>query len=301
MSGLASARRSPDARPVRTCLCLFSLVLGLAGCASFPRVLTYQRTPSPAMRGVWMEYAVLAPEDLRDDERLPLVLFLHGGGDGPDCWDRAGLGALVREGMANGSIPRAVIVIPEGDLGFWANWYDGTRRYEDWAVLELLPDAQRRYHTASCPEGCHVMGVSMGADGATRFVIHHPELFSSLTSISGPALDTDRRIAFVNDPLFSMIIPTYHVFGPPTPRSRVERDDPYLRWTSPASIGALRIFLAWGSQDRAEVRDGSMHLRAHLDEHAIPHFATEYEGRHAWVDWNAVIVQALNHQLTPAP
>jgi enterochelin esterase-like enzyme len=32
-----------------------------------------------------------------------------------------------------------------------------------------------------------------------------------------------------------------------------------------------------------------------------PHFATEYEGRHAWVDWNAVIVQALNHQLTPAP
>lgn len=278
-----------------------SILLGatLLGCASFPRVLDYRRTPSPAMRGVWMEYAVLAPEDLRDDERLPLVLFLHGGGDAPDCWDRAGLGELVRQGMRDGTIPRAVIVLPEGNLGFWANWYDGTRRYEDWAVLELLPDVARRYHTQACPEGCHAMGVSMGADGATRFVIHHPELFASLTSISGPALDTERRIAFVQDPLFSAIIPTYHVFGPPTPRSRVERDDPYLLWTSQASVGQLRIFLAWGSRDRAEVRDGSIHLRDHLVAHGIAHTAVEYDGAHAWVDWNAVIVRALGAQLAP--
>lgn len=277
------------------------LALSVLGCASFPRVMGYRRGPSDAMRGVWMEHSVLVPSDLQPTETLPLVIFLHGGGDGPDAWDRAGLSTLVSDAMAAGTIPRAVIVLPQGDLGFWANWYDGTRRYEDYVLLELLPEVAARYHTRACPEGCHVMGVSMGAEGATRFAIHHPELFASLTAISGPALDTDRRIAFVEEPLFQAIIPTYHVFGPPTPRSRVERDDPYLVWQSQASVGALAIRIAWGTQDRGEVREGSMHLRDHLVAHGIAHVATEYDGAHAWRDWNAVIVEALAAQLTSAP
>lgn len=274
-------------------------LLFLASCASFPRAFSYGRTPSPAMRGVWMEYAVLAPEDLRPDEALPLVIFLHGGGDGPDAWDRAGLGEAVRAAWSRDELPRAVIVLPEGDLGFWANWYDGTRRYEDWVLLELLPDVAARYHTRPCPEGCHVMGVSMGAEGATRFVVHHPELFATLTSISGPALDTDRRLAFLREPLFQIIIPTYHVFGPPDPRSRVERDDPFLRWRSQEDVGTTRIFLAWGSRDRGEVRDGSRAFDAHLTEHGIAHTAVEYDGEHAWRDWDAVILRALAEQLAP--
>jgi enterochelin esterase-like enzyme len=269
----------------------------LTGCASFPRAFSYERAPSAAMRGVWMEYAVLAPDDLRPDEALPLVVFLHGGGDGPDAWDRAGLGLDVRAGWASGELPRAVIVLPEGDLGFWANWYDGSRRYEDFVLREVLPALARDYHTQPCPEGCHVMGVSMGAEGAMRFAVHHPELFSTLTAISGPALDTERRLAFVDERLFQIFIPTYHVFGPPTPRSRVERDDPFLRWRSPEDVSGLRIFLAWGSRDRGEVRDGSRALHAHLSEHAIPHTSLEYEGEHAWRDWRAVIVRALREQL----
>ena len=287
--------RAADPPAVR-CLFLLIVVCSLLGCASFPRALTYRRTPSDAMRGTWMEYAVLVPEDLDGSEALPVVVFLHGGGDGPDCWDRAGLGERVLAAMADGTIPRAVVVVPEGNLGFWANWYDGTRNYEDFVLLELLPAVSRRYHTQACPEGCHVMGVSMGADGATRFLVHHPELFSSLTSISGPALDTDRRIAFASDRVFQIIIPTYHVFGPTRPRSRVERDDPYLLWRSPEDVSA-RIYLAWGTEDRGEVREGSEALHAHLTAAGIEHVAVEYEGAHAWRDWNAVILEALAVQL----
>lgn len=274
-------------------------LLALTGCAAFPRTFAYERTPSPAMRGVWMEYAVLAPDDLRPDEALPLVIFLHGGGDGPDAWDRAGLGEDVRAAWARGELPRAVIVLPQGDLGFWANWYDGTRRYEDFVLLELMPDLARAYHTRPCPEGCHLMGVSMGAEGATRWVVHHPELFSSLTSISGPALDTERRLSFLDERLFQIFVPTYHVFGPPSPRSRVERDDPYVRWRSPEDVAGLRIFLAWGSRDRGEVRDGSRALHEHLTARGIEHGAFEYDGEHAWRDWRPVILRALGEQLEP--
>lgn len=255
------------------------------------------------MRGAWMEYAVVVPDDFSDTETLPLVFFLHGGGDGADCLDRAGLATALSAAMTSGDLPRAVIVVPQGDLGFWTNWYDGSRRYEDWVLDDLRPYVERRYHTLACPDGCHVMGVSMGAEGAVRFAIHRPELFATVTSISGPALDTDRRIAFVEDRLLQAIIPTLHIFGPTEPRRRVEADDPYLRWASPGALGTTRLFLAWGSLDRDEVRTGAEAFHAHLESHGVPHTALVFEGNHAWSSWGPVIFEALRTQVggEPAP
>jgi enterochelin esterase-like enzyme len=278
-------------------VCLFSIVLSGAGCATFPRRLVYASVPSPAMRGVWMEYGLFAPGDMREDERLPLVVFLHGGGDGPDCLDRAGLGLEIDAAMRDGAIPRAIIVVPQGDLGFWANWYDGSRRYEDWVVDELMPRVAASLHTLPCPAGCHVMGVSMGAEGAVRFAVHRPGTFASITSISGPALDTERRIAFVNDPLNNIFIPTWHVFGPPRPRARIEADDPFVVWDDPEDLEGARLFLAWGDEDRAFVRTGGEALHAHLASHGIPHEQVVYDGGHGWEWWRPVILEALRAQL----
>jgi putative tributyrin esterase len=275
-------------------------LLGLAsGCDTFPRAMTYATVASPAMRGVWMEYAVYAPGDLTADERLPLVVFLHGGGDGPDCLDRAGLGTAIEAAMTRGEIPRAVIVVPEGDLGFWTNWYDGSRRYEDWVMDELVPHVARQLHTAECPGNCHLMGVSMGAEGALRIVIHRPGVFASVTAISGPALDTDRRIAFIQDPLNNIFVRTQHVFGPPHPRSRVSADDPFVVWQSEGDLHGTRLTIAWGSEDHDMVRVGSTSLHEHLVSHGIPHAHQEYEGQHGWRWWTPVILAALHDQLAP--
>ena len=273
------------------------LALVLVGCDTFPRTLAYSTVPSHAMRGVWMQYALYSPADIATDEHLPLVVFLHGGGDGPDCLDRAGLGAEIAAAMQRHEIPRAVIVVPEGDLGFWANWYDGSRRYEDWVMEELVPRVAHQFHTAACPEGCHLMGVSMGAEGALRIAIHRPTAFASVTAISGPSLDTDHRIAFINDPLMNIIVPTQHVFGPPRPRSRVEEDDPFLVWDDAASLRGVRLTIAWGSEDRDEVRTGSAALHEHLESHGVPHEHEEFEGGHGWVWWRPVILAALRDQL----
>ena len=277
---------------------LLSCALLPIGCATFPRLMTYERFSSPAMRDVWMESSVLAPVDLRSDEHLPLVLFLHGGGDGPDALDRAGISADLLEGMSDGTVTRAVIVLPEGDLGFWANWYDGSRRYEDYAVNEVMPRAARRYHTAPCPEGCHLMGVSMGAEGALRFALHRRGLWSSVTAISGPSYDTQRRLEFLADPLINVAIPTWHVFGPPGPRWRVEADDPWIVWRTTEDVGA-RLFLTWGTNDRDFVREGSERLHAHLTGRGVAHEAEAFEGGHNWVSWGAVIRGALRRQLAP--
>jgi enterochelin esterase-like enzyme len=258
--------------------------------------MTYDRFRSTAMRDVWMEVAVLAPDDLGANERLPLVVFLHGGGDGPESLDRASISADLLAGMREGTVPRAVIVAPQGDLGFWANWYDGSRRYEDFVVDEVMPRVARRYHTLPCPEGCHVMGVSMGAEGSLRFAVHRRGTWASVTAISGPSYDTQRRLDFLRDPLINIVVPTWHVFGPPEPLSRVRADDPWVVWRRTEDVGA-RLHLTWGTRDRDFVREGSERLHAHLESRGVAHTAAPFEGGHDWVSWRPVIIAALRLQL----
>ena len=275
---------------------LLLLPLALSACASFPRALSYRTVRSPALGETYATYAVLVPEGAEGP--LPVVVFLHGGGDGPDCLDRHGVAPLLVAAMREGRLPGAIVVVPQGHLGFWANWYDGSRRYEDWVLDEVMPAVARRYRTLPCPEGCHLAGVSMGAEGALRFAVHRPGAFASVSVISGPALDTDRRIAFAADPLLNIVVPTHHVFGPVTPRSRVEEDDPFVRWQRPEDLSA-RLLLAWGSRDRGAVIEGSRHLDRHLTEHGIAHEAREFDGGHGWQAWGAVLVEALGFALAP--
>ncbi|MDQ3036957.1 MAG: esterase family protein [Myxococcota bacterium] len=276
---------------------LLAMLVVLTGCASFPRRLEYTTVRSAALRDTYAEYAVFVPPGFSQDERLPLVVFLHGGGDAPDSLDRHGISGRLEEGMREGTIPRAVVVVPQGDLGFWANWYDGSRSYEDWVVDEVMPRVARRYATAPCPEGCHAIGVSMGAEGALRIAMHRPGTFASVTSISGPSMDTDRRIAFMNDRLISAFVPTLRVFGPTEPRSRVERDDPFVQWTGPEDLGGTRLFVAWATRDRDLVREGGEALHRHLEAHGIAHEHRVFEGAHDWASWAPVIEEALRVQL----
>ncbi len=152
---------------------LAAVAMVAAGCG-FERQLNYVPHRSRIMRAD-LSYSVYTPPGWTPEESLPMVLFLHGGGDDPAAWDRHGITDRINAAYAAGDFPRAVVFFPQGDNGFWMNWHDGTRRYEDWVLDELLPEVAQRYNTQACPENCHIMGVSMGAHGALRFVLHRPE------------------------------------------------------------------------------------------------------------------------------
>lgn len=251
--------------------------------------------------GVTMRYATYLPPGFRRQEKLPLVVFLHGGGDSPDSFDAHGLSRMLDDAIATGQVPRAVIVIPEGDNGMWANWYDGTRHYEDWVILELMPIAEKRFGTQPCPAGCHLMGVSMGGSGATRFFLHHRDLFASVAIISAPIFNTRQMIDFANDPLFRIVIPFHRIFGPGKPLTLVEKDDPYLQLTNEGDLTGTKLFLAWGTNDRDMLRPLNEKFRIHLMEHEIPYAYEVFDGNHRWKSWNPVILRILKAQLDPTP
>lgn len=268
----------------------------LAGCGQQRERLDYVPVTSQAMNGARLSYAAYTPPGFSPDEELPLVLFLHGGGDEPQNFEQYGVAERLDAAIEEGRLPRVVVVLPQGDNGFWINWWDGTRRYEDWLLMELLPDVQREYHTKRCPEDCHVMGVSMGGAGTLRFALRHHEHFATATVLSGPIFDTKRMLEFVDSRLYALFIPTHRVFGPPRAPADVAQDDPFLVWQEPEDLH-VRLFLGWAEGDRAGIKASNEALHEHLEEAGVPHHAEEFEGDHKWVSWGPVIERAIAMQV----
>ena len=248
------------------------------------------------MNGAHLSYAVYTPPGFSAEEHLPLVVFLHGGGDDPQNFEQYGVAARLDEAIAAGRIPRVVVALPQGDNGFWINWWDGSRRYEDWILDELMPEVRRDYHTRACPDGCHIMGVSMGGAGTLRFALHYPETFASATVLSGPIFDAKRMVEFVDDRLFAIFIPTHRIFGPPRPLAEVADEDPFQVWSEPSDL-RVRLFLGWAEGDREGIKESNEKLHEHLEEAGIPHHAEEFEGDHKWVSWGPVIERAIAMQV----
>jgi S-formylglutathione hydrolase FrmB len=144
------------------------------------------------------------------------------------------------------------------------------------------------------------MGVSMGGSGTIRFALHHPELWSSATIISGPVLDTQQMIEVARNPLFVPIIPMDRIWGPLDDRARIRADDPFVRWRRPEDLGDMRLMVAWGNGDRGPIVDTSRRFHRHLEQNEVPHEAFEFDGNHSWRSWKPVIEEALRRMVPPS-
>lgn len=268
----------------------------IGGCAAqrSPR-LAYATIDSPAMQSE-MEYAVFVPEHA-PDESLPLVVFLHGGGDDPSCFDEYGVGEALDAAMKAGTVPKAVIVVPQGDFGFWENWKDGSRLYRDWVVKDLMPEIQERYGTQGCPEGCHVMGISMGGHGAVRFALGAGDSFSSVTVISAPIFDSEEMQGIADSFWLNLLLPVDRIWGDGTDRAEIESQDVYLVWTKPGGLGGRRLLLAWGTEDSEGIQEANQKLVDGLQAAGIPHEVIVFDGGHDWDGWQPTLEQALAIQV----
>jgi len=270
---------------------ILALILFGTGCAT-PDRLSYSEVDSRALDRT-MRYAVWAPVDWRADESLPIVVFLHGAADDETCFDEAGVGESLDRALAEGSIPRVIVVVPDGRLGFWENWYDGSQNYRDWVLQEVMPEVAARYRTLPCPEGCHVAGTSMGGHGAVRFALFEPDQWSSIASLSGFILSTDQVMLFSEEWFTRLFIPMDRIWGPVSDRERIERHDPYLRWQTQADLRGARLLVAWAENDESRILESNKAFEDHLSERRIDHEAIVFRGGHDWKSWTPVIEQVL--------
>ena len=153
--------------------CLASLI-ALAGPASAQEqvIRTQQRWQADPL-----QYLLYLPD--RGDspaERLPLVLFLHGGGEGGNDIEKVKKHGLPKLIAAGKQFP-FIVVSPQNpsETQFWDN--QKLIRLLDELETSLPVDRSRVYLT----------GLSRGAYGAWRLAIQNPDRFAALVPICGGA------------------------------------------------------------------------------------------------------------------
>ena len=128
---------------------------------------------------------VLLPDGYDRKRRFPVLFLLHGVGDSYSTWANPERGAI--EETAKG-FP-GIIVMPEGDRGFYTNWWNEGRRsdpgWERYDLEELIPLVERRFRIRRARRWHAIAGLSMGGMGATYLASQRPHYFGSVATFSG--------------------------------------------------------------------------------------------------------------------
>lgn len=268
-----------------------------AGCSSTVLVKHSEHSDlySPAM-GRNMSYSVYTPPDWTPSESLPLMVLLHGARDNHETFDRYLVGQTLDEAINAGRAPRMIIVSPDGELGFWENWHDGSKMYRDWVVKDLMPHVTARYSSLPCPEYCYVSGISMGGHGALRFAYYEPEVFSSVAALSAPIISKlYPGKPSIGRTLLRWLIPSERIWGDiDSDSSDVPKDlDPYISWVNRPDLVRMPLLLAWGDEEGDSIAGSNAKFQAHLAAAGKPHAWMIYEGGHKWIYWRDIMSSVL--------
>lgn len=219
-----------------------------------------------------MSYAVYLPAAYANDldRSFPVLYMLHGAGGDYTEWPRYGLPGVADSLIASAEIAPVIIVMPEGDLGYWVNGLSGTgEAWDDYVTHDLLPHIEAKYRTNATPASRAIGGISRGAFGAFDLALKHPGLFGAL-GLHSPALG---EYIDLQDPAI--------------PEERFAEFDPIaLARSEDLSVLPAAIYLDIGLED--DWLPGVQLLHAILVAREVPHFFEEFEGGHSSVYWESL-------------
>ncbi|HEU5318334.1 MAG TPA: alpha/beta hydrolase-fold protein [Chloroflexota bacterium] len=112
----------------------------------------------------------------------PTLYLLHGAGS----WEGHGIEewlgyALTEdlEGLLSLQLTSPMIVIlPEGEQGYWVNHTDGGPRWADFVAIDLVKHVDATFLTDARRERRAIGGLSMGGHGALQLALNHPDVFA---------------------------------------------------------------------------------------------------------------------------
>jgi putative tributyrin esterase len=162
--------------------------------------------------GVQKDVSVYLPPSYDKSNRpFPTVYYLHGASGNERTWLEQFRMERVVDSLVEAGAPEAIIVMPDGDRGYWTDWASPTGfaeqcardsilielqqtaptfcvksgRYETYVVSDVVPAIDSRYRTIHDRKGRAIAGNSMGGYGAWFLSLRHPELWSVAVSHSG--------------------------------------------------------------------------------------------------------------------
>ena len=132
---------------------------------------TFERRTFVSSKGVKMDYYIYIPKYATDVKKLPVHVYLHGGGGTGGI--KYSLPKMINKGLdVNG-----IVISPLSTSGQWLN-----EDLED-AVVELTQQVVESYDADS--NRISLCGHSNGANGGYRILSRYPDYFSAFVPISG--------------------------------------------------------------------------------------------------------------------
>jgi S-formylglutathione hydrolase len=249
--------------------------------------------PSPAPRRgentVPITYYLPKNYDANRAKRYPLLIQLHGGGgSNKDMEDfRAlsvdgGMGGLLDLAIKNGLVAPLVSVMPYAGRAFYMNFRDGSQKWEDFVMKDLLPYMRKNFNVAQEREGTFIAGISMGGTGALLMAIKYPEVFQAVASLEPaiePALAYDDitlrdRIGRPdgNPDSFRDRILLKQMYGDPIDKDYWAANHPTaIIKKDPSRLLGLGIYLEVGDQDLFFIDHGTEFVHRVLFDAGISH------------------------------
>jgi len=216
-------------------------------------------------------------------QSYPVLYFLHGLGDNERTLFNSGGWTLLDDLRRQHRIGEFLIVAPEAGRTFYINSADGSVRYSDFFLQELIPLIETRYRVSKGRGNRAISGISMGGYGALRFAFSHPELFSAVSAQSAALitespqeLDTAARSGA---PLGRLLAT---VFGSPIEVAHWKENSPFvLANRNQAALRRMAIYFNCGQDDNYGFEKGATALHEQLQKEKVEHEYHPYPGDHS--------------------
>ncbi len=249
------------------------------------RVVTVQL--HSALVGKTLPYNVILPADYRTSTtRYPVLYLLHGwAGHYSDWATRTNVADYVAQ-------YRMIIVMPEGNDGWYTDGVITTDKYESYILQELIPDVQRRYRTIESRYGRAIAGLSMGGYGALKFGLKSPGTFTFAGSLSGALAATTwteedlKAFKSMNNSLVA-------AFGPRDSPQRKANDIFEIASRVSASRAAALPYFYFDCGTEDFFLGVNEQFALLLTEKKIPHEFRELPGAHGWQYWDQQVKELL--------
>jgi len=277
-------------------LCSFLLIISFVAHAQQGLVKESLKVKSKLM-GKEIKYSIYLPANYDQTNRnYPVLYLLHGYSDDETGWPQFGNAGLIADLSINsGDAPEMIIVMPDAEVTWYMNSYDGKIRYEDFFITEFIPFIEKTYRARAKKEFRAVAGLSMGGYGTLLFAMKHPELFAAAAPLSA-AVRTDEAMTGMEDERWES---RYKMLYGANLKGKARLTDHYYKnsilkiiETTPAEkLKAVRYYIDCGDDD--QLVKGNMVLHAALIDKGISHEFRVRDGGHTWPYWRTALPEVL--------
>jgi enterochelin esterase-like enzyme len=245
---------------------------------------------------VELKYSVYLPSEYDSSARSYPVLYLfHGLGNNENAWIQYGDMKRLMDAMySNESIVPMIVVMPDAGNSWLIDDIKSELPFETIFINEFIGHIESRYRTRSEKKFRAFGGLSMGGYGALILAFKHPDLVSSIFSLS-PGIWTDESIQTLSDDNYLMTFGNIYTTDPDdrlTDRWRDHSIHHQARVKSRSDLSKVEYYITSGDDD-AGISVATAELHIILKNKDVSHEYRVYDGGHTWEYWRKTFPEAV--------